>query len=92
MTSYQRTFPVQFDVSEQDSMQELTGHDLAAIRRHFGKDTLDLGAEMLTAITWALLNGAGQKVDVAAVKAMKVGEMKAYYAPMTDPEEEEGKG
>jgi hypothetical protein len=81
-----------FDFTVEEGGEELTGFDLEAIRRAFGRDFTELGSTALTALTWALLgHDPATKVDVATVKAMSMKTLAAMYVPATDPEVDEGK-
>lgn len=83
---------VKFDFTEEEAIGELTGFDIEAIRKKFGRDLSELGSEAVTAATWCLLNRDGRKVELATVKAMSLRQMKAHYrAAEDDPDSDTGK-
>lgn len=81
-----------FDFTEEDSSRHLRGYDLPAIKKAFGADVTELGSEMLTAVTWALLNHDTEpRLSKKDVEDMSIGEMKDLYAPMPDEAADLGK-
>lgn len=74
--------------------EELTGFEIIAIEKQFGKDLADLSAPLvLIGMVWAFSNRDGKSASWADVKAMSVRQLNGFFEPEpVEPDGEQGKG
>lgn len=80
------------DIPLSEAVEGLTGFEVIAVEKHFGRTLADLGAVLLViGVVWAYENREN-KTDWSIVKARSLRELNGYFAPEpADPDDDTGK-
>jgi hypothetical protein len=81
------------DLPVSAAAEELTGFEMIAIEKRYGKDLSDLSApKILMGTVWAYRNRDGERASWADVEAMTMRELAGFFeAEPADPDSDVGK-